>query len=86
MFCKTKKKKNKPFLFTYEPSSKPKDKQDDVDDKVEDKKEMVKYIFSNTSGNKITNIKKSKIFSKNENDLDNLDIIEEENVEEELIL
>ncbi len=86
MIGESRKKKNKPFLFTYEPSSKPKDKQDDVDDKVEDKKEMVKYIFSNTSGNKITNIKKSKIFSKNENDLDNLDIIEEENVEEELIL
>jgi hypothetical protein len=44
------KKNNKPFLFAYEPSNK-KDQ------------EIKKYIFSNTSGNIINNIKKSKLFS-----------------------
>ena len=49
------KKNNKPFLFAYEPANK-KDH------------EMGKYIFSNTSGNIITNIKKSKLFTNTDED------------------
>ena len=75
MIGESRKKKNKPFFFTYEPNNKAKNKEENT----EDKKETVKYIFSNTSGNKITNIKKSKIFSKTDNDSDNELENEEEN-------
>lgn len=47
------KKNNKPFLFAYEPSNK-KDQ------------EFGKYVFANTSGNVINNIKKSKLFNTSE--------------------
>ena len=54
------KKRNKPFLFTYEPSNK---KEGD---------NTINYIFKNSSGNIINSIKKSKLFT---NDIDiNIDI------------
>lgn len=52
------KKNNKPFIFAYEPNT-------------NNKKEISNYIFSNTSGNIITNHKKSYLY-------DNNDILNEE--------
>lgn len=55
------KKRNKPFLFSYDPSNK------------KDGEININYVFRNTSGNIIKNIKKSKIFS----DINDDDIIED---------
>jgi hypothetical protein len=66
----SRKKKNKPFMFSYEPFLK-KDKES-----VE-----VKYKFLNSSGNIINNIKRSKLFNNLEDDSDT-----EENITEEKVL
>jgi hypothetical protein len=65
------KKRNKPFLFSYDPSNK---KEGDTN---------IKYIFRNTSGNIIKSAKKSKLFSdKNDEDIEEIDDL---NDDEELV-
>jgi len=64
------KKRNKPFLFSYDPTNK------------KDGETNIKYIFRNTSGNIIKTSKKSKLFTdKNDDDIEDLDelTIEEDN-------
>jgi hypothetical protein len=62
------KKRNKPFFFTYDPVNK------------KEGESNIKYIFRNTSGNIIKTIKKSKLFSNNDDD-DIIDSINEEELE-----
>ena len=61
------KKRNKPFLFTYDPVNK------------KEGESNIKYIFRNTSGNIIKTIKKSKLFSNTDDDI--IDSINEEELE-----
>ena len=61
------KKRNKPFLFTYDPVNK------------KEGENNIKYIFRNTSGNIIKSIKKSKLFSNTDDDI--IDSINEEEFE-----
>ena len=58
------KKRNKPFLFTYDPVNK------------KEGENNIKYIFRNTSGNIIKSIKKSKLFSNTDDDIIDIDIID----------
>ena len=66
------KKKNKPFMFSYEPSLK-KDTKESIE---------IKYTFLNTSGNIINNSKRSKLFSNN-NEEENIELIENSIEDEE---
>jgi hypothetical protein len=50
MIGESRKKKNKPFLFTYDPSNK------------KESEHIIKYIFSNSSGNIIKNPKRTQLF------------------------
>ena len=62
----SRKKKNKAFLFSYEPANSNKDSN----------KDAIKYIFTNSSGNVVINKKKSKLFGECDNDDSNDSIIE----------
>jgi hypothetical protein len=64
MIGELRKKKNKPFLFSYEPANK------------KESEQIVKYIFANTSGNIIKNPKKSQL--KETEDIEELEEVSEE--------
>jgi len=71
------KKRNKPYFFTYEPIKK--DVKEDGENDVEIKSELeIKYIFFFTSGNLISNSKKSILFGEEKNPEDVIeDVIED---------
>ncbi len=66
MIGELRKKKNKPFLFTYEPANK------------KESEQIIKYIFANTSGNIIKNPKKSQLFKEETDDTEELEEVSEE--------